>query len=98
MVDVEELDRRLERLAQSRQASWEAVRETQSVVRAGIAHFQNHPPHWVKPKVSTPPKPPTLADRINAWLDRIPTPIWNNLPIVIGTLLGLLLADWLGAW
>ncbi|MEN9234914.1 MAG: hypothetical protein Q6L50_00950 [Gloeomargarita sp. GMQP_bins_120] len=97
MVDVEELDRRLQRLAESRQQSWQAVRETQQRVRAGIAHFEQNVPPWVKPKPPAPSSPPTLADQVNTWLDRIPTPLWNRLPYVIGALLGLLVADWLGA-
>jgi len=44
MADREDLNRRLERLAVSRQQSWEAVREAQALVRTGIANFENRPP------------------------------------------------------
>ncbi|MEN9216812.1 MAG: hypothetical protein Q6K90_05770 [Gloeomargarita sp. HHBFW_bins_162] len=97
MTKSEELNQRLARLAVSRQQSWEAVRDVQTFVRAGITKFENRRPRWVKPKPPQPqitPAPTTPTP----WYERIPTRIWNSLPILIGAVLGLLLADWLGAW
>ncbi len=96
MANYEDVNHRLARLAVSRQRSWEAVREAQTFVRTGIANFENRPTRWAKPTPPEPPVAPTPSPP--SWPERIPTRLWNTLPILIGTVLGLLLADWLGAW
>ncbi|WP_247216860.1 hypothetical protein [Synechococcus sp. C9] len=97
MADREDLNRRLERLAVSRQQSWEAVREAQALVRAGIANFENRPPRWAKPAPVSPKTTPPLPTP-RPWYERLSPRFWQALPIFIGTVLGLLLADWWGAW
>ncbi|MEN9218785.1 MAG: hypothetical protein Q6J33_07235 [Gloeomargarita sp. DG_2_bins_126] len=90
------MNRRLAQLALSRQQSWEAVREAQTLVRTGIANFENRCPRWVKPTPSPPEVKPVPTRTL--WYERIPTRLWQSLPLLIGTVLGLFLADWLGAW
>ena len=49
MADPEALNQRLARLAVSREESWAAVREAQTLVRTGIANFEQRVPRWVEP-------------------------------------------------
>ncbi len=97
MANSEDLNHRLARLAVSRQRSWEAVRETQTLIRAGIASFENRPPRWMKPTPTLPATDPAPVSP-RPGQERLSPRLWQALPIVIGTLLGLLLADWWGAW
>ncbi|MEN9213744.1 MAG: hypothetical protein Q6J18_05500 [Gloeomargarita sp. DG02_3_bins_56] len=96
MARAEDLNQRLAQLALSRQQSWEAVREAQTLVRTGIANFENRCPRWVKPTPSPPSVRP--APSFTPRYERILTRLWQSLPMLIGAVLGLVLADWLGAW
>ncbi len=86
MADLEALNQRLARLAVSRKQSWEAVREAQTLVRTGIANFESRVPHWAKPTPAplTDPQPSPQA----GW--------WRGLAVLMGALLGLVLAAWWG--
>ncbi|WP_448381345.1 hypothetical protein [Gloeomargarita sp.] len=91
MADLEALNQRLARLAVSRQQSWEAVREAQTLVRTGIANFESRVPHWAKP---TPAPCADPHPSPQAGFKRWPSRWWRGVSVLMGALLGLVLASW----
>lgn len=93
MADLEALNQRLARLAVSRQQSWEAVREAQTLVRTGIAKFEQRVPRWVKPTPASPSEVPPQQ----TWYERLPPRFWRILVMVTGAVFGAFLVNRWGA-